>query len=222
MEDSQDKVLSVKFTLSRADSDSYVAQWVTHAPEGRRTCWTSWLFWSLVLGYPCLVLAIFERSAGLALFVVFQIGLFLTGGRHPLRRQVLQSNKVTLDKRWKETGHLLGTPREVGIAPWGFHSASDFADTRLRWGAIRRVLCLPDVVVFEEDSQRGHLVPKRAFASPEAFAEFAALATEYHRRSTPPVINPPKRWTREKVRLLVLWIALGITLLLVFTVGSRR
>ncbi|MEA2640861.1 MAG: hypothetical protein QOF51_2255 [Chloroflexota bacterium] len=65
------------------------------------------------------------------------------------------------------------------IAPDGLRVTSDVQESRIRWLGIDRVLATDDLIVLYTSAVSGHLIPTRAFVTPEARRTFVEAAERY-------------------------------------------
>src|SRR5262249_717078 len=113
---------------------------------------------------------------------------------------IIVRSQSAADKAKMASVHTLSLTPEALLYSW-----EDSRDRRV-WSGIERIAVTDDHVFFFIMSQAGHAVPRRAFASNEAFREFAETAQRYKKeaeeqaRSRPPAtgIRAPK-WPSERV-----------------------
>jgi hypothetical protein len=75
-------------------------------------------------------------------------------------------------------------PWRVRITPEGFENTSALANSMYRWEVIWSMGQTHDYLVYMISSERGVVVPRRAFISDEHFDDFAESARRYRRQAT--------------------------------------
>jgi YcxB-like protein len=70
---------------------------------------------------------------------------------------------------------VAGQPVEMTIGEDGFHWQTSLGSGKLEWSAVRRVVSMPDSTILFLSRVEGIVLPARAFASPQAYAEAIAF-----------------------------------------------
>lgn len=97
--------------------------------------------------------------------------------------------------RWKQLVGVDAREQGVEISPDGvvWSVGSEQASQNLKWSDIHRVTGMPKYICFFLGKRSLNLIPRRAFASPEASESFLLAAREWHAAMATPRGEPAKK-----------------------------
>ncbi len=123
----------------------------------------------IVLLFAAAAMALWDRETFWALYF-FVLGLFLAAVRFALAPYI----------RAKQFTHQRLGEFEIDLHADedGFTTKSELGEAFHKWAMVRQVDDLPRHILLWPNNRMGWMIPKRAFATPEDAAAFAALAKE--------------------------------------------
>lgn len=180
--------LRLTFTLTERDVFQFMQHHAAHAPGRRRWLWALYAIW--IIGPTLLVLNLdYELSPNDPLFhsmrwimAAVTIPICAVGGlafywsMKGVERLVLGYNA----RAWsRQTNGVVGD-WAVAISPDGVSSTSASQEGALKWNGVQRIVGAPDHLLFYQGRNYAQIIPRRAFASPEAAEEALRRAQAWH------------------------------------------
>jgi hypothetical protein len=162
-----DERLHVGFSLTEQDVYQFYVYHVLHEPSMRAVLLLAVLF---VFGFTAALFVKHGFAASLVAGLLAVIGFVLLY-RALLRRKARQADRMMIG--------CLGE-HQMGISPDGLFESSPNGEGSRRWEAIERVVGMSTGLCFYLGKGFGVIIPRRAFASPEAAATFLRAAQRWH------------------------------------------
>jgi hypothetical protein len=192
--------VTVEFTPTRED---YVGAMRAYTLSDRATMWFMFPFFSSIFLFGCFGLFV-SLSTGISSSFVWLLLIFLAAFL-PLLIYVIVPFRAGLQAQRQER---MRSPTSYTFDDEKVVLKNQFVESKMDWGTLGKMVETTRFFLFVYKTNRPmlHLVPKRAFPTPAAEAEFRDLAAAHIRVRQ----DETRGWTVARVSLLILAILLAV------------